>query len=102
MIVSPLKSPSAGYRRAALESKHAPCDMGAMLNIVSIIFGLVALLLAVPTVVPFFGWVNWFILPIAGVGLVLGLMSDKKSGQYFCAVVMGLCALRLFIGGGWI
>lgn len=73
-----------------------------MLNILSILFGLTALLLAIPTVIPFFGWVNWFILPIAAFGLLLGLMSDKKSGQTFCLVVIGLCVLRLFIGGGWI
>lgn len=72
-----------------------------MLNILSILVGLVALLLAIPTVIPFFGWVNWFILPIAAFGLLLGLISDKKSGQIFCLIVMGLCALRLFIGGGF-
>lgn len=73
-----------------------------MLNILSILTGLLALLLAIPATIPFLGWANWFILPIAGFGFLLGLMSDKKSGQIFCAVVMGLCALRLFIGGGFI
>lgn len=73
-----------------------------MLNILSILIGITALLLAIPTAIPFLGWVNWFILPIAALGLLLGFMSDKKSGQYFCLVVMGLCALRLFIGGGLI
>jgi hypothetical protein len=73
-----------------------------MLNILSIFLGLAALVLAIPTAIPLLGWVNWFILPIAAVGFLLGLMSDKKSGQTFCLVVMGLCALRLFIGGGLI
>lgn len=73
-----------------------------MLNILSILVGLMALLFAIPATIPFLGWANWIILPIAAFGFALGLMSDKKSGQYFCAVVMGLCALRLFIGGGLI
>ena len=73
-----------------------------MLNILSILIGLMALLLAIPATIPFLGWANWIILPIAGFGLLLGLISDKKSGKYFCAIVMGLCALRLFIGGGLI
>jgi hypothetical protein len=73
-----------------------------MLNVFSILIGLVALLLAIPATIPFLGWANWIILPIAGLGLLLGMMSDKKSGQIFCAVVIGLCALRLFIGGGLI
>lgn len=73
-----------------------------MMNILSILIGLMALMLAIPATIPFLGWANWIILPIAGIGLLLGLMSDKKSGQYFCAIVMGLCSLRLFIGGGLI
>lgn len=73
-----------------------------MLNVLSILLGLAALVLAIPSVVPLFGWINWFILPIAAFGFLLGLMSDKKSGQTFCLVVIGLCALRLFIGGGLI
>jgi hypothetical protein len=76
--------------------------MTGMLNILSILIGLTALLLAIPASIPFFGWANWIILPIAGFGFLLGLMSDKKSGQIFCGVVMALCALRLFIGGGLI
>ncbi|MDX2210657.1 MAG: hypothetical protein SFV20_09915 [Sphingopyxis sp.] len=71
-----------------------------MLNVLSILIGAVALLLAIPATVPFFGWANWIILPIAAFGFLLGLMSDRKSGQIFCAVVMGICALRLFLGGG--
>ncbi len=73
-----------------------------MLNLLSILTGLVALVLAIPAVIPFFGWANWFILPIAAVGFLLGLMSDKKSGQNFCLVVIILCALRLMLGGGFI
>lgn len=88
------------HSRQRLASKGLACEKDAILNVLSILVGLTALLLAIPTTIPFLGWVNWFILPIAAFGLVLGLMSDKKSGQTFCAVVMGLCALRLFIGGG--
>lgn len=74
----------------------------AMLNILSIIIGIIALLLAIPTTIPLLGWVNWFILPIAAFGLLLGLLSAKNTGRNVCLVVMGLCALRLFVGGGLI
>ncbi len=74
--------------------------MTPMLNVLSILIGAVALLLAIPATVPFFGWANWIILPIAAFGFLLGLMSDRKSGQIFCGVVMAICALRLFLGGG--
>lgn len=71
-----------------------------MLNVLSILIGLVALLFAIPATIPLLGALNWLILPIAAFGFLLGLMSDKKSGQIFCAVVMAICALRLFLGGG--
>ena len=40
------------------------------------------------------------IILIAGVGAAFGLISDKNSGRNFCFVVMAICALRLWIGGG--
>lgn len=52
-----------------------------MLNVLSILIGLVALLFAIPATIPLLGALNWLILPIAAFGFLLGLMSDKKSGQ---------------------
>ncbi|MDZ7588432.1 MAG: hypothetical protein U5J78_04575 [Parasphingorhabdus sp.] len=71
-----------------------------MLNILSILIGIIALVLAIPAAIPLLGWANWIILPIAAVGLLFGLMSDRKSGQNFCLVVIGICVLRLMLGGG--
>ncbi|MEY4269548.1 MAG: hypothetical protein RLZZ58_764 [Pseudomonadota bacterium] len=73
-----------------------------MLNILSFIVGGIALLLAIPTIIPLLGWVNWIILPIAVIGAALGQFSDRNGGRNFCLVVIGLCALRLWIGGGLI
>lgn len=71
-----------------------------MANIVSILFGLVALALAIVGFIPLLGWLNWLIILIAGVGAVFGFVSSKNSGRNFCLVVMAICAFRLFIGGG--
>jgi len=71
-----------------------------MANIIAILLGLIALILAFVGFIPFLGWLNWFIILIAGVGAVLGLISEKNSGRNFCLVVMAICALRLWIGGG--
>jgi lipoprotein signal peptidase len=46
------------------------------------------------------GWLNWLIILIAGVGAAFGFISDKSGGRNFCLVVMAICALRLWIGGG--
>ena len=71
-----------------------------MANIVSILFGLVALALAIVGFIPLLGWLNWLIILIAGVGAIIGFVSSKNSGRNFCLVVMAICAFRLFIGGG--
>ena len=71
-----------------------------MLNIVSILIGLVALLLAIPSVIPFLGWGNWIVLPIALLGIGLGALSRSNHGRNFCLVVFVVACLRLWLGGG--
>ena len=71
-----------------------------MANIIAFIFGLIALLLAMVGFIPLLGWLNWLIIPIAAVGAIFGLLSEKNGGRNFCLVVIAICALRLWIGGG--
>lgn len=71
-----------------------------MLNVVSILIGLVALLLAIPSAIPLLGWGNWMVLPIALVGAAIGALSRSNHGRNFCLVVFVLACLRLMLGGG--
>lgn len=71
-----------------------------MLNIASIFIGLVALILAIPAFIPFLGWANWVIIPIAVVGLALGAMSSRTSGRNLNIVVIVVGVVRLMLGGG--
>ncbi len=71
-----------------------------MLNIVSILIGLVALLLAIPSAIPFLGWGNWIVLPIAVIGAGVGALSRSNHGRNFCLIVLVLATLRLMLGGG--
>ena len=48
-----------------------------MLNLLSLAVGAVALFLGVFAFVPFLGWAYWFIIPMALVGLGLGLLSRR-------------------------
>ena len=73
-----------------------------MLNIVSIVIGLVALALAIPSTIPFLGWGNWFVLPIAVVGIGIGALSSSNSGRNFCLIVFVIAVFRLMLGGGFI
>ena len=71
-----------------------------MLNLVSILIGLVALLLAIPSALPFLGAGNWIVLPIAIVGIGIGALSRSNHGRNFCLVVFVVACLRLMLGGG--
>lgn len=71
-----------------------------MLNIVSLIIGLVAMLFAVVAFVPFFGILNWLIVPLALIGAGIGAMSKSNSGRNLNLVVILIGVLRLWLGGG--
>ncbi|HLV08468.1 MAG TPA: hypothetical protein VKY80_12410 [Croceibacterium sp.] len=71
-----------------------------MLNLASILVGLVALVLAIPSTIPFLGWGNWLVLPIAVVGIGLGALSSSNSGRNFCLIVFAIAVVRLMLGGG--
>lgn len=70
------------------------------MNVLSILFGLLALVGALVGFVPLLGWVNWLILPLAFVGLVLGLIAKENSGRNVNIVVIVAAVTRLAIGGG--
>lgn len=56
--------------------------------------------MAIPSTIPFLGWGNWFVLPVALAGAALGAMSGRNSGRNLCLVVLLIAVLRLMLGGG--
>jgi hypothetical protein len=70
------------------------------MNLLSTLLGLGALLIALVGFIPLLGWLNWFAIPLAVVGLVFGLLSRKPSGRYVNLVVLALAIIRLALGGG--
>lgn len=71
-----------------------------MLNLFSLLIGAVALVLAVLAFLPFLGWANWLIIPIAVVGLALGVLSKQTGGRNLNIVVIAIGVVRLMLGGG--
>ena len=71
-----------------------------MLNILSILIGLVALLLAIPSAIPFLGMGNWIVLPIAILGAGIGALSSRNGGRNLCLIVLLIAVVRLSLGGG--
>jgi hypothetical protein len=70
------------------------------MNVLSTIIGIVALIIALVGFIPLLGWLNWFAIPIAVVGLVSGLLSKETSGRNINLVVLALAMIRLALGGG--
>ena len=71
-----------------------------MLNIVSILIGLVALALGVVSFLPLLGWGNWFAIPVAVVGAAVGALSSRNGGRNMNLVLIVIFGLRLMLGGG--
>ncbi|MEO7602663.1 MAG: hypothetical protein ABIS39_05305 [Sphingomicrobium sp.] len=71
-----------------------------MLNIVSLIIGLVALVFAVIAFIPLLGWANWLIIPLAIIGAVVGMLSGSNTGRNLNLFVIVIGILRLMLGGG--
>lgn len=71
-----------------------------MLNLLSILIGSVALLLAIPAFLPLLGALNWLIVPLAMLGVLLGFLSRSDSGRNLCLIVLAICIIRLSLGGG--
>ena len=71
-----------------------------MFNIVSLIIGFVAFILAVIAFIPLLGWANWLIIPLALIGAGVGLVSRSTSGRNLNLFVIVIGVIRLMIGGG--
>lgn len=71
-----------------------------MLNVVSLLIGIVTLPMTIIAFFPLLGWANWFIIPFAIVGVIIGMLSSHRSGRTLNLVVLGISVVRLFLGGG--
>lgn len=71
-----------------------------MLNLISLIIGVVALVLGVLAFLPLLGWAYWLIVPIALIGAAFGVASARNTGRNLNLVVIGIGVIRLMLGGG--
>jgi hypothetical protein len=71
-----------------------------MFNLISLAIGGVTLVMALVAFFPLLGWANWLIVPLAVIGLAFGVLSRSTAGRNLNLVVIGVCALRLMLGGG--
>jgi len=71
-----------------------------MLNLFSLIIGLVSLACAAVAFLPLLGWANWLIIPLAVIGAGIGAMSQGNAGRNLNIFVIVVGVVRLMIGGG--
>lgn len=71
-----------------------------MLNLVSLIIGIISLVCAAVAFLPLLGWLNWLIIPLAVIGAGIGAMSQGNAGRNLNIFVIIVGALRLMLGGG--
>jgi hypothetical protein len=71
-----------------------------MLNLASLLIGVLALPWVLLASIPFVGALNWLILPWGVLGLMLGALSSRTSGRNLNLIVLVVASLRLMLGGG--
>lgn len=71
-------------------------------NLLSLLIGFVAGIITMFGIVPLVGRVNWFVLTLAGFGLLLGLISGRREGWMLNMAVLAIALVRLLVGGGLI
>lgn len=71
-----------------------------MLNLVSLIIGAVAFVLALIAFLPLLGWANWLIIPLAVIGAGVGMAARGNTGRNLNLFVIVVGIVRLMIGGG--
>ena len=80
------------------------------MGLISLLWGIVAMIWMVIALIPLLGWGNWFLIPFAAVGAVIGAIGialsrpghrgRAKAGLVLNAIVIVVGVVRLGIGGG--
>lgn len=71
-----------------------------MLNLVSVVIGLVGLVFAAIAFLPLLGWANWLVVPLAVIGAAIGMLSRGNAGRNLNIFVIVVGIFRLILGGG--
>jgi len=70
------------------------------MKIIGRMFGILALIAMILGLVPLLGWLNWFIIPFAILGLILSLIGKSTGGTVLCVLAIIVGMVRLLMGGG--
>jgi hypothetical protein len=80
------------------------------MGLISLLWGIVSMLWMLLALIPLLGWGNWFLIPFAAVGAIIGAIGvlftssaktgRAKTGLLLNGIVIVVGIIRLSIGGG--
>jgi hypothetical protein len=80
------------------------------MGLISLLWGIFAMIWMVLALIPLLGWGNWFLIPFAAVGAIIGAIGvlftssaktgRAKTGLLLNGIVIVVGIIRLSIGGG--
>jgi len=80
------------------------------MGLISLLWGVVAMLWMLLALIPLLGWGNWFLIPFAAVGAIIAAIGiaitsrekrgRAKAGLVLNAIVIVVAVVRLHLGGG--
>lgn len=80
------------------------------MGLISLLWGIVAVVWMIIAFIPLLGWGNWFVIPFAGLGAIIAAIGilftapanrgRAKTGLLLNVVVIVVGVLRLGLGGG--
>jgi hypothetical protein len=89
---------------------EVPAHEDEAMGVISLVWGIFAMLWMVVALVPLLGWGNWFLIPFAAIGAVIaaigllltrsGRRSRAKAGLLLNGIVIVVGIVRLGLGGG--
>ena len=101
------QEPFYGYTQDGRTSQ-AGKSAGAM-QVLSLIWGILAIIGMFVAFVPFFGWMNWANIPFSFIGLIISIVATatakgKKgmgiTGIILCSIAIFFGSIRLILGAG--
>ncbi|WP_242112057.1 hypothetical protein [Luteimonas aquatica] len=80
------------------------------MGLISLLWGIAAMLWMIVALIPLVGWANWFLIPFAAVGAIIaaigvlftssGKRGRAKTGLVLNGLVILIALVRLTLGGG--
>lgn len=80
------------------------------MGLISLVWGIVAMLWMLLALIPLLGWGNWFVIPFAAIGALIAAIGiamtsrekrgRAKTGLILNGIVIVVAIVRLNLGGG--